>query len=214
MLIVKRSRALSGPAVGLAALLASLPASTTAQATGAPLSSRTANGSIEAQFEAAGQETRVTGHAAPDLCFSFAMPEEWRISMDGPKARLNSASSHAELDVSLRSARDLRHLPQPDLASRDAALLQQDYEDLLGRPAQSVSLVAASGTARWSATWVDANLPTASQAMTVETFIVPLSGDWVLELSLTNVERREDYDALVRRLLAGLRVQGGAVCST
>jgi len=94
----------------------------------------------------------------------------------------------------------------------DAAALQQDYEGLLGRPAQSISLSTDAGATRWSATWVDANLPMASHAMTVEALIVPLSNAWVLELSLSGVETREAYDALAARLLARLRVQGRASC--
>jgi hypothetical protein len=48
--------------------------------------------------------------------------------------------------------------------------------------------------------------------MTVETFIVPLSSEWILELSLSNVDKRESYDALMQTLLAELNVQGGAAC--
>ena len=105
-------------------------------------------------------------------------------------------------------------MPQPDLAIRDAAALQRDYEELMGQPAQSVSLSseAGAGAIRWSATWIDANLPTASNAMTVETLIVPLSSEWVLELSLSGVRSREGYEALAWRLLARLKVEGRAAC--
>jgi hypothetical protein len=125
---------------------------------------------------------------------------------------LEAVPSDVELAVSLRSAQDLRDMPQPDLASRDAAVLQRDYEELLGRPAQSVSLSSNAGATRWSATWVDANLPTTSHAMTVETLIVLLSAEWVLELSLSGVETQEAYNALTQRLLSRLKVQGRAAC--
>jgi hypothetical protein len=68
------------------------------------------------------------------------------------------------------------------------------------------------GATRWSATWVDVNLPSASRAMTIETFIVPLSRDWVLELSLAEVPAGAAYDALARSLLSGLAVRAGAAC--
>jgi hypothetical protein len=104
-------------------------------------------------------------------------------------------------------------MPQPDLAGRDAAILQRDYESLLGRPAQSVILASsASGASRWSATWIDANLPAPSRSLTIETFIVPLSREWVLELSFSNVEAREAHDDLTQTLLKDLMVQGGAAC--
>jgi hypothetical protein len=103
-------------------------------------------------------------------------------------------------------------MPQPDLASRDAAFLQRDYEELLGRPAQSVSLSSDAGATRWSATWIDANLPTASHAMTIEALIVPLSNEWVLELSLSGAETQGAYNAIAQRLLANLKVQGRSTC--
>lgn len=191
-----------------AIVLAGLAGASLAHASSDPLDASVPNQAIEARFNAAAQQTLVTGKAAPDLCFSLSLPEEWRRTEEGLKA----VRSDASLALGLRSAEELSALPQPDLASRDAAALQQDYEDLLGRPAQSVSQSTDAGATRWSATWVDANLPMASHAMTVETLIVPLSNAWVLELSLSGVETRDAYDALAARVLARLRVQGRASC--
>lgn len=191
-----------------AIVLAGLAGASLAHASSDPLDASVPNQAIEARFNAAAQQTLVTGKAAPDLCFSLSLPEEWRRTEEGLKA----VRSDASLALGLRSAEELSALPQPDLASRDAAALQQDYEDLLGRPAQSVSQSTDAGATRWSATWVDANLPMTSHAMTVETLIVPLSNAWVLELSLSGVETREAYDALAARVLARLRVQGRASC--
>jgi hypothetical protein len=191
-----------------AIVLAGLAGASLAHASSDPLDATVPDQAIEARFNAAAQQTLVTGRAAPDLCFSLSLPEEWRRTEEGLKA----VRSDASLALGLRSAEELSALPQPDLAGRDAAALQQDYEDLLGRPAQSISLSTDAGATRWSATWVDANLPMASHAMTVETLIVPLSNAWVLELSLSGVETREAYDALAARVLARLRVQGRASC--
>ena len=163
---------------------------------------------IQARFDAASHQTQVSGKVAPDLCFSFVLPEEWHLTEVGLKAVV----SNADLSIGFRSAEELRDMPQSDLAIRDAAALQRDFEEMLGRPAQSVSLTSEAGATRWSATWIDASLPTASHAMTVETLIMPLSSDWVLELSLSGVESREAYDALAGRLLTRLKVQGRAAC--
>ncbi|PVE25820.1 hypothetical protein DC522_03355 [Microvirga sp. KLBC 81] len=168
---------------------------------------------VRVQFDQQLGRTRVAGRVASHLCFSLALQQEWRATAGGMETRLKSVLSNAELEVSLRPADELRGMPQADLASRDAALLQQGYESLLGRPAQSVSLVSLSPvTTRWSATWVDAHLP--SGPLTVEAFIVPLSDDWVLELSFSNIAVKEEYDALVRSLLAGLKVHQGPVCGS
>jgi len=179
-----------------------------AQAANDPLDRATVSEPVQARFDPVMRQTVVTGRAASGLCFSLSLPDEWRTTAEGVKA----ASSGVDLAVSLRSAEDLRDMPQADLASRDAAVLQQDYEELLGRPAQSVSLTSGSGATRWSATWVDASLPTASHTMTVETLIVPLSSEWVLELSPSGVETREAYNALVQHMLARLKVQSRAAC--
>jgi len=191
-----------------AVVLAGLAIAPAAHSANGPLGQTGIGEPVQARFDTATRQTWVTGRVATDLCFSLTLPDEWRRSTQGLKA----ASSDVELAVSLRSAQELRDLPQPDLASRDAAVLQRDYEELLGRPAQSVSLTSNAGATRWSATWIDASLPMSSHAMTVETLIIPLSSDWVLELSLSGVEAQEDYHALTQRLLARLKVQGRASC--
>ncbi|WP_445502188.1 hypothetical protein [Microvirga sp. G4-2] len=198
--------------VGLvAAILCGIPG---AQAAKIPLQGASGFGEfMRMQFDQQLRQTRVAGHVASHLCFSFALQQEWRSTTGGMETRLKSVLSNAELKVSLRPAHELRGLQQADLASRDAAFLQQDYESLLGRPAQSVSLVSLSPeTTRWSATWVDAHLP--SGPLTVEAFIVPLSEEWVLELSFSNVAEKEEYDSLVRSLLSGLKVHHGHICGS
>lgn len=168
---------------------------------------------IQIRFDPGFRKTQVVGRASSDLCFSFGLPQEWQKNAAGVETRLKSSSSPAELTVSLRSAHELQGMPQSDLASRDAAFLQRDYEGLLGRPAQSVHFTSLdTGAMRWSATWIDGNLPSGSQGMTIETFIVPLSSEWVMELSLTNVDRREHYEAVTQALLDGLRVRRGQSC--
>lgn len=159
----------------------------------------------QANFDTALRQTYVSGRIAPNLCLSLTLPQEWRLREDREKIRLKATSPVAEIELGLRSARDLQDLPQPDLAGRDAAFLQRDWEGVLGRPAQSVAVESlALGALRWTATWFDARLPAASQAMTLETFIVPLSREWVLELSPVNVASREAYDDLVRQMLLSL----------
>ncbi len=193
---------------GKAAVLGLLTAAPQAQAANDPLSASQLNEPVQARFDPVIRQTIVTGAIPSDGCFSFSLPDEWHMSAEG----LTSALSDMQVVVGLRSAQELRGMPQPDLVSRDAAFLQRDYEEMLGRPAQSVSLTSSAGAARWSATWIDANLPTASKAMTVETLIVPLSSQWVLELSLTGIESREAYDALAQQLLARLKLRSGASC--
>lgn len=198
----------------MAALTALLSLSPMAQAANAPANGTDAwQETVRVRFDARTEQTRVVGPVDPRACFALSLPKEWHSQTGGLDTRLKAASSDAELEVSLRPAHELRGLPQPDLASRDAALLQQDYENLLGRPAQSVSLASlSSGASRWSATWVDDHLPSGAHGMTVETFIIPLSPDWVLELSLSNIDEKDRHEALAKAMLTSLRVQRGPAC--
>ncbi|MBB3017454.1 hypothetical protein FHR70_000494 [Microvirga lupini] len=191
-----------------AATLVLLSVTSGAQAVNGPLDRPMSSEAVQVRFDPMIRQTSVRGAAPSGLCFSFSLPGEWRPTTQG----LKSALSDVEIGIGLRSAGELRDMPQPDLASRDAAFLQKDYEELLGRPAQSVSLSSHGSAARWSATWVDSNLPSSSQSMTVETLIVPLSGEWVLELSLSGVESQAAHDVLAQRLLTRLQVQGRAAC--
>lgn len=193
-----------------AAALVLLSAASSTQAANGPLDRPMSSEPVQVRFDPMIRQTSVTGAVPSGLCFSFSLPEEWQPTAQG----LQSAHSDVEIGIGLRSAGELRDMPQPDLASRDAAFLQKDYEELLGRPAQSVSLSSHGKAARWSATWVDANLPSASQSMTVETLIVPLSGEWVLELSVNGAETQAAYDAIAQRLLTRLQVQGRAACQS
>jgi hypothetical protein len=197
---------------GMAAAAVALCGFAEVQASTAPTRSASDPGElVRVWFDSPSRQTRLAAHVSPDLCFSLALPQEWRAMTGGMETHLKSGLSDAELAVGLRPVHELRGLPQSDLASRDAALLQQDYENRLGRPAQSASLAFLSpGATRWSATWADAQLP--AGFMTVETFIVPLSEDWVLELSVSNVDAKEEYDSLVHDLLTGLKVRRAAGC--
>jgi hypothetical protein len=159
------------------------------------------------------RETVIASRVTPRLCFALSLPEEWRQNTGSGETSVTAVSSSAEIDVNLRSARELQHQPQSDLAHRDAGFLQQDYENLLGRPAQSVSISSpAPGATRWSATWIDQNLPTNSHAITIEALIVPLSDEWVLEMSLGGIETPEAHEALIQNVLTGLKVRVGAAC--
>jgi len=210
MPVAKGLRAIWGGAAILTALAFTAGG---AFGTKSPLAAGLWDSPVPVHFDSASQVTRIAERIAPDLCFSLHLPQEWRSKAEGAGISLEAVSFSARLEISLRSAQELRDMPQPDLASRDAAVLQRDYEHLLGRPAQSVSLDRSPyGATRWSATWIDANLPSASRSLTVETFILPLSSEWILELSLTHVEMPEVHDALIRRILSGLKIMTRKAC--
>jgi hypothetical protein len=209
LVIAKGRKAIPGRILVLAALLVApiAQASTLASDGASP------DGPVRVQFDPAMRETVIASRVTPRLCFALSLPEEWRQNTGSGETSVTAVSSSAEIDVNLRSARELQHQPQSDLAHRDAGFLQQDYENLLGRPAQSVSISSpAPGATRWSATWIDQNLPTNSHAITIEALIVPLSDEWVLEMSLGGIETPEAHEALIQNVLTGLKVRVGAAC--
>jgi len=172
---------------------------------------------IGARFDPIAQETRVREKVSADLCVSFRLSREWTLSLGRDAALEETASLRApsgdDLEIRLRPAADLQAFPQADISARDAAALQDSYEELLGKPAQSVVHQPAGrpGVSRWSATWVDPNLAGPSHALTVETFIVDLRGDGALELTM-NAKDSGTYRQDISALLSSLQVTRGADC--
>lgn len=170
-------------------------------------------GAVLVRFDETLQETRVSAKIAPGSCLSLTLPKEWRLGASADRLRLEAASLNAAIEIAVRSARDLKDLPQPNLADRDAAFLQRTWEAALGRPAQSVSVAfPMPGTLRWTATWFDARFPAPSQSMTIDTFIIPLTQDWVIELFPTDIVSPEAYEPLTRQVIAGLKTSATAQC--
>jgi len=199
--------------LGRILILMALLAAPAVQANTLPADDAAPDGPVQVRFDPAMRETVVASRVTPRLCFALSLPEEWRQNTGSGETSITAVSSSAEIDINLRSARELQDQPQSDLAQRDAVFLQQDYEALLGRPAQSVSITSpAPGATRWSATWIDQNLPAGSHAITIEALIVPLSDEWVLELSLAGIDTPQSHEALVGTVLSGLKVCVGAAC--
>jgi hypothetical protein len=197
-------------------LLAALVVGPTAVAS-TGISTPVAMAQIGAWFDPIAQETRVREKVSADLCVSFRLSREWTLSFDRDGALEETAFLRApsgdDLEIRLRPAAELQTFPQADLSARDAAALQDSYEELLGKPAQSVIHQSAGrpGVSRWSATWVDSNLAGPSHSLTIETFIVDLRGNGALELTM-NAKDSGTYHREVSGLLSSLQVTGGADC--
>ncbi|WP_210497399.1 hypothetical protein [Microvirga antarctica] len=170
----------------------------------ASLAERTLEGTA-VTYMAGLDETHVSTQTG-SVCVALALPKEWRGGTnDDGQLTLRASSGEGELEIVLRPVRDLTDWSDADAVKRDAAFLQRDHESLLGRPAQAVNLEAVGAAARWTATWIDASLPSPSHSMTVETYIVPASRDWLVELSVSEIDDRRLHEALVARILSGLQ---------
>ena len=172
---------------------------------------------VSAIVNPATQETRVFAEAG-GTCVSLALPQAWALESDAgaPGAVRLSAADGPVLDLNVRSARGLP--PVPTLASRDGLLptdaqdlprraafaLQREQEGLMGRPAQSVTLTPlAPGSFRWTATWLDPNLP---GGLTLDTVLLTLSPEWVLEVTLTDAEDPDVHEAVMGEVLGRVKV--------
>jgi len=204
-----RVRPIHLPAFFLAAIVLSV-AGVPGQAT-ARLAGDIGSG-ISADFDMRADRTRITRRVG-NACMTIVLPRAWNVASQDAERTVLSAADGVELEVVLRPARAAKDLPQSDIASRDAALLQRDHEGLFGRPAQAATLVSLpAGAKRWTATWVDASLPSASREVTLDTLIVPFSDEWVIELSLAQAGAPADYERLMTDLLLSLRREPAEVC--
>lgn len=172
---------------------------------------------IAARFDPASRATHVTARV-PGACAALDLPLAWTLDETAAPARLEASQGGPALEMNLRAARALP--PVPSLASRDGALptdtdlprraaaaLQREHEEALGRPAQSVALTALdAGAWRFIATWLDPNLPA---PVTQDTVLLPLSADWVLELTLDGADSRDMHEMLLGEVMERVRVGGG-----
>ncbi|MCB8821898.1 hypothetical protein [Microvirga rosea] len=180
----------------------------------AALSLDKAPGPIAVRFDLKAEQTRVTGRIGDNLCVMLSFPDEWRLAAGGGLRAVVEASHGGEVELVFRPAGEVKDLPQVDLASRDAALLQRDHEEVFGRPAQSATLATLTpGIKRWTATWSDVNLPAASGQITLDTVIVALSDEWLLELSFSEIGTRSTYEATVAEILSSLRLDSASACA-
>jgi hypothetical protein len=158
-------------------------------------------------------ETHVTARLDPAVCVAFSLPQEWRREGGEDGAlRLAASGGDGEIEISWRAVRELAELPQGNVGSKDAELLQRDHEGLLGRKAMTSTIETLGSATRWTATWIDTSFPAPSHSLTVETYIVPASREWLLELSISDIDDRSTYDDLVRQVLSNIRTASTAQC--
>ncbi|WP_046866010.1 hypothetical protein [Microvirga massiliensis] len=168
---------------------------------------------LTAQSDPSAHERSVRGRLAAGLCISLRLPENWTLSTDRGRAHLLDAKSGAEFEIDARSTVEPRDSQEADLSGREAAALQKQYEEIIGKPAQAVLHEPTNyvGVSHWSATWIDANFAAESHSHVIETFIV-VDHKSVVDVTLVNVGAREAYDRHVSRMLSSLRIETEEDC--
>ena len=147
-------------------------------------------------------ETHVTARLDPALCVALSLPQQWR--REGAEELDRSVSPHPEgLEKSKsrwRAVRDLAELPQGNVGSKTLSCSSGTIEDFLA----ARRMPARSDARRCHPLDRDMDryrLPAPSHSLTVETYIVPASREWLLELSISDIDDRSLYEDLVRQVL-------------
>lgn len=161
---------------------------------------------IHALYDPVRQSTRVQARLETGECLSFRVPLAWAIVEPGLHEATLRMEGGVEIGLEVKRAKGRA----ADLASGEALRLQRAYEALLGSPAQSVSLdPIGAGAARFTATWIDASLPTPSRSLTLETYLFPMETGLVLELTPSNLGERATREALAREIAASAKASRG-----
>jgi hypothetical protein len=161
----------------------------------ASVSGASASGSTEiAQAPIEGLAVSLMGDAS--TCVSVTVPGSWtRGYGDGV---LMSGDGERQLSLALRRGHHVS-----DVAT---VPLVQDVQAALGKPPQTIRHLALDRGDRWTATWIDSNLPGAGM-LSVDTFAFQISREWLLEVAVDGVasegEREGIAGAVARSARAG-----------
>ena len=208
----KRSREVVTFVVGSAALMVAFLSSSVTVSASAPAGADLVKPAIE--HLTGNGDRRINARVAPDLCVAVSLPARWTAQAgDGGTVVLSAPGEDGEISISARSYDDLHGMPQRDPIERDAAFLQRDHEELMGRPAHAINLEAVEGASRWTATWIDPNLPSPSHMLIVETYILSALPEWLLEVSVSDIPDRSAREALVDRVLSGIKATRSPHCA-
>jgi hypothetical protein len=171
-----------------------------------------AGGVAPNQDGTAGRATRIRSAIGPDLCVSLRLPGVWKVERPQPhRIDVIDAQTGARIEITAYTDADLPPGPET-LIQRAASNLQQEYERLLGKPAQVTTLdpVPIYPAMRWTATWIDGNLAHDDRALSLEEFIMEPVPNRILEVAVSRA--KEHGGDVIGRALETLRVQRAAAC--
>jgi hypothetical protein len=147
-----------------------------------------------------------------DLCVSLRLPGRWKVEHPEPH-RINAIDAEKGAQIEIIAYADADFEPGPETLIRRAALnLQQEYERLLGRPAQMTTLepVPSSPAMRWTATWIDGNFAPDDHALSFETFILEPILNRIVQISISEAgEARGEVTGLA---LETVTFQSASAC--
>jgi hypothetical protein len=143
--------------------------------------------------EADQNTTMIRSAVGGDLCISVRLMGQWTVERDGQRLHAIHVEDGADIQMIVLTDTDLAPSPET-LTQRAASSLQDEYERLLGKPAQVVTLerVPTSPATRWTATWVDSNFPNEDRDLSLEVFIFEPLPNRVVEMTVSGGSERRD----------------------
>jgi hypothetical protein len=150
--------------------------------------------------------TMIRSALGGDLCISVRLTGRWTVERDGQRLYAIAVEDQADIQIIVLSDADLAPGPET-LTQRAASSLQNDYERLLGKPAQVVTLerVPASSATRWTATWLDSNFLSEGRDLSLEAFIFEPVPNRVVEMTVSGA--RERRSTILQRALETLTIE-------
>jgi len=141
-----------------------------------------------------------------ELCISVRLTGQWTVVRDGKRLYAIAVEDQADIQIMVLSDADLALGPET-LTQRAASSLQDEYERLLGKPAQVVTLehLPASSATRWTATWVDSNFLSEDRDLSLEAFIFEPVPNRIVEMTVSGASERRS--TIVQRALETLTIE-------
>jgi hypothetical protein len=171
-------------------------------------------GAPMAVFDPLRRETRVQGlvpgpsPGTPDgsACVDLRLPGTWRAVPEGGLVRLSADDASLELELSAAA-------PGRDGGAEG---LRRDYEALLGRPAQAltVSPTDLPGVSRVQATWTDGAFDNPGRSFDLDAFLVETPRAGLLTLTVQDASNAPRPDPRLAGALRTLRVTPAASCGS
>jgi hypothetical protein len=169
-------------------------------------------GKFQRRDETDQNTTLIRSAVGGDLCISVRLMGQWTVEHDGEWLRAIDVEDEAELQIIVLNDADLAPGPET-LTERASASLQDEYERLLGKPAQVVTLerVPASSATRWTATWVDSNFASEDRELSLEAFIFEPVANRVVEMTVSGGSERRG--TIVQRALETFTIEPAQACA-
>jgi hypothetical protein len=155
--------------------------------------------------------TTFFNYDATRLCYMYEVSGDWRPA--GEQGLLRSSDGRELAGVLLWSESDLAHFEGPDLISRAAKRITQEYEKRQGRPLTDVQLIPFEsiirvGAMKWLASWPGEYAGKAA-LLKASKVLVEIAPAWIAQITVAGTQ---DDDRLAKKILEALDTSSDPNC--